>query len=180
MSAAPTGNSTGGGVPADEIRDAAIGARLRSARNRNELSLATVAEQLHLDTAIIQAIESDDQAALPEPIFVQGYVRSYARLVGLPEDELVRQYIAQSKEPPPLTAIRADSKTSLIHLPSARLVRTVMLVLLVGVLMWLAYPLLVRFIESRSGIVEEQLPGRLELPPAYEEQLTPESPRQAE
>jgi cytoskeletal protein RodZ len=180
MNAAPTGSNTGGDLPAHEGRDTAIGDRLRSARNRSELSLATVAEQLHLDTAIIQAIESDDQAALPEPIFVQGYVRSYARLVGLPEDELVQQYIAQSKEPPPLTAIRADSKAPLIRLPSARLIRTAILVLLVGVLLWLAYPLLVRYIESRSGIVEEQLPGRLELPPAYEEQLTPESPRQVE
>ena len=180
MSAAPTGNNAGGEVPAEEGRDTAIGARLRSARNRRGLSLAGVAEQLHLDTAIVQAIESDDQSALPEPIFVQGYVRSYARLVGLPEEELVRQYIAQSREPPPLTAIRADTKTPLVRLPSARLVRTAILVLLAGMLLWLAYPLAVRFIESRDGNVEEQLPGRLELPPAYEEQAAPDSSRQVE
>lgn len=177
---AAAGSSSEGSSHVENGKDTAIGARLRAARNQRGLQIETVAEQLHLDTAIIRAIESEDKTTLPAPIFVQGYVRSYARLVGLPEEELVQQYIAQCNEPPPLAAIGTDSRVPLVRLPSARLVRNAILILLGGILLWLAYPLLERFIENRSGIVEEQLPGRLELPPAYEDETPPVSSRPAE
>ena len=86
----------------------AIGARLRAARNQCNLQIEQVARELHLDARVITAIENDDQTALPEPIFVQGYLRSYARLVGLPADEMVRRYCAQGTNPPPLSVIGLD------------------------------------------------------------------------
>ncbi len=147
-----------------------IGAMLRTARNQRNLQIEQVAKELHLDARVITAIENDDQAALPEPIFVQGYLRSYARLVGLPGDELVRRYCAQGPNPPPLSVIGPRRKAPLLPLPSARLVRGVILALLAGILVWLAYPVVERLVLGRGGETEVQQPGRLGLPPVFEEE----------
>ena len=153
----------------------AIGAMLRTARSQRNLQVDQVAKELHLDARIITAIENDDQAALPEPIFVQGYLRAYARLVGLSGEELVRRYSAQEPAPPPLSVIGPRRKAPLLQLPSARLVRNVILIVLAGILVWLAYPFAERLLSQRGGETELQLPGVPGLPPAFEEQRRSES-----
>jgi cytoskeleton protein RodZ len=159
----------------EEIRQAAggdvgtIGAMLRTARNQRNLPIEQVAKELNLEARIITAIENDDRDALPEPIFVQGYLRGYARLVGLPPDEVVRRYCAQVPAPPPLAPIGPRRKAPLLSLPSARLIRNLILVLLAGILIWLAYPLAERLVLSR-GETEAQQPGSLGLPPPFEEE----------
>lgn len=154
----------------------AIGARLRDARVSQQLEPEQVAEELHLDAGIIRAIEAGDMAGLPEPIFVQGYVRSYARFVGLPEDELIRDFNAQCGEPPPLHAIGAGEKPPLIRLPSARLIRNVVLIMLGTIMLWLAYPFVEKLVRSQGGEETEQVPGRLELPPEFDSEQPSDNP----
>lgn len=166
--------------PTESGDNRAVGAQLRAARDRRQLKLEEVARELHLDPGIIRAIEADDQSALPAPIFVQGYVRNYARLVGLPEEELIRQFRAQGTEPPPLSVIRTSSKLPLFQLPSARLIRNTILIMLGVILVWLAYPFAERLLASRNGKTEEQLPGRLELPPAFDSEQLFQQPEPAE
>lgn len=141
-----------------------IGARLAAARKKCELDIPVVANELNLDANIITALENDDTAALPAAIFVKGYLRNYARLVGLPEDEMVRDYVAQTGEPPPLTVVAIKSKTPFFQLPSTRLLRNIILVLLAVILIWLAYPFVERLIESRGQATQESVPGRLAIP----------------
>ena len=141
-----------------------IGARLAAARKKCELDIGVVANELNLDANIITALENDDTAALPAAIFVKGYLRNYARLVGLPEDEMVSDYAAQTGEPPPLTVVSVKSKTPFFQLPSARLLRNVILILLAAILIWLAYTFVERLVESRGQATQEPAPGRLELP----------------
>jgi cytoskeleton protein RodZ len=155
----------------------AIGAALRTARTRRNLQVEQVAKELHLDARVINAIENDDRAALPEPIFVQGYLRAYARLVGLSGDELVSRYCAQGAAPPPLSVIGPRRKKPLVPLPSARLVRYVILVVLAGILVWLAYPLAERMIQRRTADAELQLPGISASPPGFEEEPPPDAAR---
>jgi len=147
------------------------GAMLRTARIQHNLNVEQVAKELHLDARIVTAIENDDHSALPEPIFVQGYLRSYARLVGLSADEIVSRYSAQGRpNPPPLSVIGPRRKAPMFPLPSARLTRNVILALLAGILVWLAYPFAERLVLSRGGETEVQQPGRLDLPPVFEEE----------
>ena len=141
-----------------------IGARLAAARKKCELDIGVVANELNLDANIITALENDDTAALPAAIFVKGYLRNYARLVGLPEDEMVGDYAAQTGEPPPLTVVAVKSKTPFFQLPSARLLRNIILMLLAAILIWLAYPFVERLVESRGQATQEPAPGRLALP----------------
>ena len=141
-----------------------IGARLAAARKKCELDIGVVANELNLDASTIAALENDDTAALPAAIFVKGYLRNYARLVGLPEDEMVGDYAAQTGEPPPLTVVAVKSKTPFFQLPSARLLRNIILMLLAAILIWLAYPFVERLVESRGQATQEPAPGRLALP----------------
>ena len=157
------GQDTDGSTSAGTDR-LSIGARLAAARKKCELDIRVVANELNLDASIIAALENDDSAALPAAIFVKGYLRNYARLVGLPEDDMVRDYAAQTGEPPPLTVVTLGSKTPFFQLPSARLLRNIILVLLAAILIWLAYPFVERLIESRGQVTQEPAPGRLELP----------------
>jgi cytoskeleton protein RodZ len=155
----------------------AIGALLRTARTQRNLQIEQVAKELHLEARVITAIENDDQSALPEPIFVQGYLRAYARLVGLSGDELVSRYSAQGVAPPPLSAIGPRRKTPRLSLPSARLVRTVILVVLAGILVWLAYPLAERLISQRAGDAKLPLPEVSGSAPAFEDEPSSDASR---
>ncbi|MDD3450260.1 MAG: helix-turn-helix domain-containing protein, partial [Gammaproteobacteria bacterium] len=67
------------------------GSLLRAAREARGLSAAEVAAQLHLTRSIIDALETDNYDAGPGPVFMRGYLRSYARLMGLPTDDLLVQ-----------------------------------------------------------------------------------------
>jgi len=65
------------------------GQRLRQAREAAGLSRDEVASRLRLRLELISALEDDDYAHLPPAAYVSGYLRSYARLVDLPAEELV-------------------------------------------------------------------------------------------
>ena len=165
MSDAPK-NDAGGEGQVDT--PASIGARLSAARKKQGLDIETVARELHLDSRIVRALENDEREHLPEPIFVKGYLKIYGRLVGLPVDQLIREYSEQAGEPRPLHVIRPPGKLPAVRQRSNRLVRYVIVLLLAAILLWLAWPFIERYIESRREPAGEQVPGHLELPPVSE------------
>jgi cytoskeleton protein RodZ len=77
---------------AAEHRSEPPGKRLRAGREAAGLTLEQAGAQLRLAPEVIEALEGDDFSRLPPPIFVRGYVRSYATELGLPADELVDAY----------------------------------------------------------------------------------------
>jgi len=58
------------------------GERLRLARERKGLGLEQVAESLRLETGTVQALERGDYARIGAAVFVRGFLRRYAELVG--------------------------------------------------------------------------------------------------
>ncbi len=70
------------------------GARLRAKRESMGLSAEQVADKLRLDVRYIQALEQDNHAGIAAPVFVRGYLRSYAALLELPADAIVECYAA--------------------------------------------------------------------------------------
>ncbi len=76
-----------------------IGIRLRDAREAMGLTQGDVAEALRIKPAYIDAIERLDTAALPSVGYVLGYVRSYAKRVGMNGDEAVAAYKVDSAVP---------------------------------------------------------------------------------
>ncbi len=68
------------------------GAILRRAREAKGLDATAVAAMLHLSEAKLQALETDDYSSLPEPVFIRGYLRNYARLLNEPEAPVLDAY----------------------------------------------------------------------------------------
>lgn len=65
------------------------GARLAAFRMQQGYDIDYVASKLHLRVRIIELLEADDYKNLPEPVFVQGYLRAYAKLLRLQPDIFV-------------------------------------------------------------------------------------------
>ena len=68
------------------------GQRLKKAREAKNLSLQAIAEQLKSSVKMIEALEAEDSSSLPQAIYVSGYLRSYAGIVGLPAAEIISAY----------------------------------------------------------------------------------------
>ncbi len=66
-----------------------MGAQLRAMREVKGLSVSDVAAQIRLAPRQIEALEADDMANLPELAFVRGFVRSYAKLLGMDAQPLL-------------------------------------------------------------------------------------------
>ena len=66
-----------------------IGGQLRSAREKRELSVEDIARLLKLSPHQVVSIESGDWSHLPGKTIVRGFVRNYARLVGIDGDRLM-------------------------------------------------------------------------------------------
>jgi cytoskeleton protein RodZ len=65
-----------------------LGARFRIARETQRLSQKDVATRLHLSPQLIQIIESEDLRQAPPSTFMRGYLRSYAKLLNITEEEI--------------------------------------------------------------------------------------------
>jgi len=66
-----------------------LGELIREKREARGLSLDDAARELRLDPAVVEAMERDDFSALGAPVFIKGHLRTYARLLGLLEEELI-------------------------------------------------------------------------------------------
>jgi transcriptional regulator with XRE-family HTH domain len=61
----------------------ALGERFRAAREARGLSLSDVAEQIRIRSVYLAAIEDDNWNAIGAPVYVRGFLRTYARFLGL-------------------------------------------------------------------------------------------------
>ena len=68
------------------------GNRLRQARIAQKIEITTIAEHLHMTVAVVRALEEDNYSELPTRVFVRGYLRNYARLVGEPADDILAAF----------------------------------------------------------------------------------------
>lgn len=69
-----------------------VGQRLMQARLARQLTIEEVAGQLHLPVRHLDALEQQDLSRLPGPSYICGYLRSYAKFLHLPSNEIVENY----------------------------------------------------------------------------------------
>jgi cytoskeletal protein RodZ len=116
-----------------------IGARLRAGREKLGLTVLQVAERIHTDPKIVEAIEAENYEALGAPVYARGHIRHYAELVGESGSELNQLYSNLSKvAQPDLTRIvKAPAGTN-----SSKLVAPALLVIAVfavaGAIWWVS------------------------------------------
>lgn len=80
------------------------GQMLIQAREAKNLTLDDVSAQTRLSSQVLEALENDAYDNLGEPVYVRGYLRRYARLLGLSEDEVLQAHEAVSGMSPPTPA----------------------------------------------------------------------------
>ncbi len=69
-----------------------LGEKLRQAREAHGLSISQVAEQTRISAIYLNCIENDDFRILPGGIFNKGFVKSFAKAVGVDEQEALHDY----------------------------------------------------------------------------------------
>ena len=65
-----------------------LGALLKSKRTEKNIAIGEVAERLKFSAKQIESLESGDYKGLPEPIFIKGFIKTYARFLGLDADQI--------------------------------------------------------------------------------------------
>ena len=122
-----------------------VGETLRQQRMRRNVQLQDVSEQLKISSRMLEAIEADEFDKLPGGVFAKSFVRQYAGLLGLDEEEVAAQFeqavgspelthLAELKRPSPtpslprMTERRFGSRRQRNILPSLVAVVVVMLI----------------------------------------------------
>lgn len=98
----------------------ALGERFTAAREARGLSIAEVADQIRIRSIYLQAIEDSNWSAIGAPVYVRGFLRTYARFLGLDAEAAIAEYnaaAAQRSESGAATGWAVDSQVPLRRRP---------------------------------------------------------------
>jgi len=84
--------------------------KLREARETKGISIEEAAELTHIDPEYLEALEKGDFDKLPDPMYVRGFIRTYARQLGVDSLPLIRHYKEIEKEFQPPQSGETDSQ----------------------------------------------------------------------
>lgn len=73
--------------------DLSFGEELRREREIRGISLKEIADATKISKRFLEAIEKNDYKTLPAPVFTRGFIREYARYLGLNADDMVNRYM---------------------------------------------------------------------------------------
>ena len=76
----------------------AFGEKLRKQREQQGIALDAISNTTKISTRMLRALEDEHFDQLPGGVFNKGFVRAYARQVGLNEEEAVADYLAALRE----------------------------------------------------------------------------------
>ena len=127
-----------------------VGILLKTERERLGLSRAQIAERTRMRTAVVEAIENENWGSLPPPVFVRGFLRSYAKVLGLHQGTVTDLY---AKGMPPESPGRVPTlEPSGNRWRRAWLVFLLLVVLAVLYGVWQFYP----FLQVNQGSRESE------------------------
>lgn len=69
-----------------------MGAELRAERERQGLTIQDVERETSIRAAYLQALEREDYSALPNEVYVKGFIRNYASFLHMDPEKLVQEY----------------------------------------------------------------------------------------
>lgn len=75
-----------------------LGSWLRAQREARGVGLREIADSSKISLRYLEALESDRFEVLPAPVFTRGFLREYARVVGLDPDEVVNLYLVVARD----------------------------------------------------------------------------------
>ena len=84
-----------------------IGGELRAARRSRKRTIEQIARTTKISPTLLRAIENNDFDRVPGGLFTRGFLRAYAREVGLDPEALVQRYRAEIEGAPPPDSLDA-------------------------------------------------------------------------
>ncbi|KTD47948.1 DNA-binding protein [Legionella quinlivanii] len=76
----------------NQINQELPGSQLARIREKKGFSQEYVAGKLHLRVRVIELLEADNYEQMPEPVFIKGYLRAYAKLLGISPEPFLSTY----------------------------------------------------------------------------------------
>lgn len=76
---------------------ATVGQYLRELREERKMSVEEVSRATRVPIASVERIETDRFDELPGEVFVRGFLKSYARALGVPADDVLARYTASRR-----------------------------------------------------------------------------------
>jgi cytoskeleton protein RodZ len=92
-----------------------FGRYLRAVRLEKGIDLQTVAAGTRIAPRILTHIEEEDQGQLPAEVFVKGFLRAYARQIGVDGDDVVARYLSCLERRPGPEILRAPTVERAAH-----------------------------------------------------------------
>ena len=74
-----------------------VGQYLRELREQRKMSVEEVSRVTRMPMASVERIETDRFDELPGEVFVRGFLKSYARSLGVPADDVLARYTASRR-----------------------------------------------------------------------------------
>lgn len=122
------------------------GELLRAAREARNMSVEELTGHTMLSRATVQALEENDFGRLSQPVFVRGYYRKCAKVLEMPEDELMAAYAARTgvEGPKPASPRQVDVVPQDVTPDGRRMLAAVLLgvAVVAGMALWFALPAL--------------------------------------
>jgi cytoskeleton protein RodZ len=144
---------------------ARIGRSLREVRERLGWKLPDVAAALRIRESFLDAIERGDLEALPGFAYQSGFVRSYAQILGLDPDEILRRFQEEGAGIAPKEELRMLSPVPDRGVPSGAIILLGVVLLLGGYGLWFLHSTHERELAQAVPPVPAEL-APLALPPA--------------
>ncbi|MCU0614267.1 MAG: helix-turn-helix domain-containing protein [Desulfobacterales bacterium] len=69
-----------------------FGNYLKSKREEAGLDLESIFMETRISKKLLESIENEDHAKLPEPVYVKGFIRAYAKFIGADVDRVMDNY----------------------------------------------------------------------------------------
>ena len=131
--------ATEGEIPQQDAPQApqGVGTMLKAERERLGLSREQITEKTRMRIQVIEAIENEVWEALPPPVYVRGFLRSYAKILGLSQEAAIELY-TKCAPPAPVQSPHPDSSRNRRRRAWPVLLMLTVLVVVYG--MWHFYP----------------------------------------
>src|SRR5581483_9849303 len=98
-----------------------IGECLRRERLRRNLQLEQISNELKISARMLAAIEAEDFEKLPGGVFTKNFVRQYAHVLGLDEEELASEVERVIHPPEAATEAPRSERTERLGIPLPRM-----------------------------------------------------------
>ena len=147
-----------------------LGELLRNTREKKGLSLAQVEEATRIRRAFLEALEEGNHDLLPPPVYVKGFLKSYAQFLGLDPQQVLSLYQPPEATPQMRPApVMVDEPLEPLLLRRWWPLLVVALVIALAAAAWWAYP---HYADRLAFLRDTATPTTTSVPPSS----TPVSP----